>query len=178
MWSFSEDLEHPTYLCSLYHPAGTWRLYNVGSTSMQRHDIASTLRWRCINVMCPLGRLFMVRQTHYNIIRTDACLSFATYIQQKTSIKSETCSFFINTELKFYAPVLSETMGRNIKEGQEITDRIQDDSWGGRFDQIAILIQRIGRTGLSKSCRPRSDAAVWSKSKLFALTQQFTHVHR
>ena len=24
--------------------------------SMQRHDVASTLRRRCINVMCPLGR--------------------------------------------------------------------------------------------------------------------------
>ena len=35
--------------------AGTWRKYNVGSTSMQRHDVASTLRRRCINVMCLLG---------------------------------------------------------------------------------------------------------------------------
>ena len=37
------------------YPAGTWHLYNVGSTSMQRHDVASTLRRRCINVMCLLG---------------------------------------------------------------------------------------------------------------------------
>ena len=36
-------------------PADTWRLYNVASTSMQRHDVASTLRRRCINVMCTLG---------------------------------------------------------------------------------------------------------------------------
>ena len=36
-------------------PAGTWRLYNVGSTSMQRHDVASTLRRRCIYVICLLG---------------------------------------------------------------------------------------------------------------------------
>ena len=27
------------------------------STSMQRHGIASTLMQRCINVMCPLGKL-------------------------------------------------------------------------------------------------------------------------
>ena len=27
-------------------PAGTWRKYNVASTSMQRHDVASTLRRR------------------------------------------------------------------------------------------------------------------------------------
>ena len=38
-------------------PVDTWRLYNVASTSMQRHDVASTLRRRCINVMCPLGVL-------------------------------------------------------------------------------------------------------------------------
>ena len=37
------------------YPADTWRLYNVGLTSMQRHDVASTLRRRCINVMCLLG---------------------------------------------------------------------------------------------------------------------------
>ena len=33
-------------------PAGTWRKYNVASTSMQRHDVASTLRRRYIYVMC------------------------------------------------------------------------------------------------------------------------------
>ena len=41
----------------IMYPAGTWRLYNVGSTSMQRHDVASTLRRHCINVMCPLGKV-------------------------------------------------------------------------------------------------------------------------
>ena len=41
------------------YPAGTWRLCNVGSTSMQRHDVASTLRRRCIHVMCLLGSLRM-----------------------------------------------------------------------------------------------------------------------
>ena len=41
-------------------PADTWRLYNVALTSMQRHDVASTLRRRCIDVMCPLG-LFMCK---------------------------------------------------------------------------------------------------------------------
>ena len=35
--------------------AGTWHKYNVASTSMQRHDVASTLRRRYIYVMCPLG---------------------------------------------------------------------------------------------------------------------------
>ena len=34
------------------NPADTWRLYNVVSMSMQRHDVALTLRRRCINVMC------------------------------------------------------------------------------------------------------------------------------
>ena len=36
-------------------PAGTWRKYNVTSTSMHRHDVASTLRRRCIYVMCLPG---------------------------------------------------------------------------------------------------------------------------
>ena len=40
---------------SCTYPAGTWRLYNVISTSMQRHDVASTLRRLCIDVMCLLG---------------------------------------------------------------------------------------------------------------------------
>ena len=42
------------YRCfiSQHIPAGTWRKYNVASTSMQRHDVASTLRRRCIYVMC------------------------------------------------------------------------------------------------------------------------------
>ena len=29
---------------------------NVASTSMQRLDVASTLRRRCLNVMCPQGK--------------------------------------------------------------------------------------------------------------------------
>ena len=44
--------------------------------------------------------------------------------------------------------------------------RIQNDFWGVRFDQITLY-----STGLSKQCRPRSDAAkrgVWSGSTLFA----------
>ena len=38
------------------YQTGTWRLYNVAPTSMQRHDIASTLRRRCLNVACPMGK--------------------------------------------------------------------------------------------------------------------------
>ena len=34
-----------------HYPAGTWRLYNVVLTSIQRHDVASTLRRRCIDAM-------------------------------------------------------------------------------------------------------------------------------
>ena len=42
-------------LCTMWcwgpFPSGTWHLYNVASTSMQRHhdDVASTLTRRCIN---------------------------------------------------------------------------------------------------------------------------------
>ena len=31
------------------------RLYNVVSTSIQHHDVASTLMQRCLNAQCPLG---------------------------------------------------------------------------------------------------------------------------
>ena len=40
-------------------PADTWRLYNVATTSMQ-HDVASTLRRRCINVVCLLGCYMLI----------------------------------------------------------------------------------------------------------------------
>ena len=40
-----------------YYPAGTWRKYNVASTSMQRHDVTSTLRRRYIYVMCLPGSM-------------------------------------------------------------------------------------------------------------------------
>ena len=42
--------DQPAHQGSL-NPAGKWHLYNVASTSMQRHDVASTLRRRCINVI-------------------------------------------------------------------------------------------------------------------------------
>ena len=48
------------YICldgAFSYAADTWRLYNVVSTSMQRHDVASTLRRRCIDVLCLLGAL-------------------------------------------------------------------------------------------------------------------------
>ena len=48
----------PSRLC-FYYQAGTWRLYNVVSTSMQRHDVASTLYRRCIDVMCLLDTFFL-----------------------------------------------------------------------------------------------------------------------
>ena len=54
---FSAISHHGDNVCDFpTPPEGTWRSYNVGSTSMQRHDVASPLRRRCINVMCPLGR--------------------------------------------------------------------------------------------------------------------------
>ena len=41
-----------------YHnnPSGHTSLYNVVSTSMQRHDVASTLMRRCMNDICTLER--------------------------------------------------------------------------------------------------------------------------
>ena len=45
------------------YPAGTWRLYNVVSTSMQRHDVASTLMRRYLNVSCLPGYIDSECQT-------------------------------------------------------------------------------------------------------------------
>ena len=59
VWAFHMNcflLKFVPSMLSMY-PAGTWRLYNVVSTSMQRHDVASTLSRRCINVRCPLGNV-------------------------------------------------------------------------------------------------------------------------
>ena len=53
---FPKPLEHS----SRQDPAGTWRKYNVASTSMQCHDVASMLRRRYIYVMCPLGRWYLI----------------------------------------------------------------------------------------------------------------------
>ena len=48
-----------------------WRLYNVDTTSMQRYDVASTLRRRCINVMWLLGRTATEgMQRLYNVAST------------------------------------------------------------------------------------------------------------
>ena len=41
------------------HPGGTCRIYNVASTSMQGHDVASTFWRRCIYGMYPLDRYFV-----------------------------------------------------------------------------------------------------------------------
>ena len=41
----------PPYKNTISNYLSTWRKYNVASTSMQRHDVASTLRWRYIHVM-------------------------------------------------------------------------------------------------------------------------------
>ena len=52
LWTHAKcsDTDHAVHWHS---PAGTWRKYNVASTSMQRHDIASTLYLRHV----PAGSL-------------------------------------------------------------------------------------------------------------------------
>ena len=54
-----------------YCTASTLRLYNVALPSVQLHDVASTLIWRFINGLCPLGTLLYkwVQGTEfYNIL--------------------------------------------------------------------------------------------------------------
>ena len=45
----------------VFFPAGTQHLYNIESMSMQRHGVASTLIQRCINVMCSLGSIWLLK---------------------------------------------------------------------------------------------------------------------
>ena len=61
----------------------TWRLYNVVSTSMQRHDVASTLRRRYIYVMCLL-RCF-VSLTVIFWVSTYILVSFWTIMTRQIS---------------------------------------------------------------------------------------------
>ena len=52
-------------------------IYNVGPTSMQRHDVASTLRRCCINVMCLLGRIYIIQ--HMRNVSSGHLLSTETF---------------------------------------------------------------------------------------------------
>ena len=56
------------YLTGKY-PAGTWRKYNVASTSMQRHDVASTLRRRYIYVIYNVASTSMQRHDVVSTLR-------------------------------------------------------------------------------------------------------------
>ena len=50
--------------CVVYIPLDTWRLY----TSMQRHDVASTLLWRCINVVCHWNASYDFGRIHISVL--------------------------------------------------------------------------------------------------------------
>ena len=54
-----DTLIHCTYQCSFVYisrfPAGIWCENDVGSTSMRRDDVASTLIRRHFGTKCPLG---------------------------------------------------------------------------------------------------------------------------
>ena len=54
-----------------FYPAGTWRKYNVASTSMQRHDVASTLRAHDVNITSLQRRCnVMTLQRRFNVDAT------------------------------------------------------------------------------------------------------------
>ena len=87
------------------YPAGTWRLHNIVSTSMQRHDVASTLRRRCIDVMCLLGKRYSkygnrnLKLQVFNMMKMD---SLQTYLQMISSLWMN----FINN-LLFIVPLVT-----------------------------------------------------------------------
>ena len=61
-------------------PAGTWRKYNVASTSMQRHDVASTLRRRYIYSHVPAGISAIAISLRWASRGPWATCSFSLYI--------------------------------------------------------------------------------------------------
>ena len=72
----SNYIQRGSLSCLNNYPAGAKRLYNVALTSMQRHDVASTLKRRYKNVKCPLGNVFSrMRRTD----RPVTISSFATF---------------------------------------------------------------------------------------------------
>ena len=52
---FLLTVQRRSLCCSSLFVRRWFHSYNVASTSMQRHDVASTFKRRCINVICPLG---------------------------------------------------------------------------------------------------------------------------
>ena len=62
-------------------PVGIWRLYNVVFTSMQHHDLASMLKWGCINAMWPLDWDIAIRSQDPRITKT----RLSKYVENFTS---------------------------------------------------------------------------------------------
>ena len=92
----------------MIYPAGTWRKYNVASTSMQRHDVASTLRRRYIYVMC----LLLHRRLGDVIFTSCACrvgplsLCNGNNVLCELHVLESTCfqAPFLRLELTYYMP--------------------------------------------------------------------------
>ena len=66
-------------------PAGTWRVYNVALTSMQRHDVVSTLIRHYFNVVCLLGSYLDFKIADYMLHFRQKVSSLCFHTLAKTS---------------------------------------------------------------------------------------------
>ena len=82
-------------------PVGTWRKYNVASTSMQRHDVASTLRRRYIYVMCLPGNGHILIWA-LDWLDDDNPSGYMMFIQ--CCINADATSWRWDVDVKFYSP--------------------------------------------------------------------------
>ena len=79
---YSSQREQDVYTTSPNVDATSWRCNDVEATLYERHDVLSTLRRRCINVMCPLFYYMVcLLQKNYACAFSVIYHRFATYIQ-------------------------------------------------------------------------------------------------
>ena len=88
-------------------PAGTWRYrYNVALTSI-RHVIASTLMWRCVNAMSPLGSSILQFCFTFNTFQSRRNIShIAKQIDSRVKREAKTSHFTLYISLFLFQVLL------------------------------------------------------------------------
>ena len=69
--------------------ATSWRCIDIEVTLYRRHDVAATLRWRCINVMCLFGMDAHIRSYVFSRYDWDDSSENGTFLHKKTTLHLE-----------------------------------------------------------------------------------------
>ena len=129
-------------------PAGTWRKYNVASTSMQRHNVASTLRRRYIYVKCPLGCVSWLWHFLGIFIYIFACLFLSKIIKfafNKYQHEYQSCEYLFHSDHGFHLYVcwLADSHSHATK-CVEFCLSMQYNKWGISHDlQSCVKLHRV-----------------------------------